>query len=227
SPFTKSERPFLVMPKKAGREAAGDEAAGSESEGDKKDEGGGGFRAPGDAATLPELIRFMIDRTGYIKALETDGSPEAFSRIENLKELANAAATDWKVCYFHHPLYSSAAFHGSSTELRMVLEPLFVKYGVRVVFSGHNHVYERVKPQKGIYYFTEGASGSLRPGDLRKTALTAVGYDRERSFMAVEISAEELFFQTISRTGMTVDSGSIRRTGDDAPAVPQAPAVRP
>ncbi len=49
------------------------------------------FRAPGDAATLPELIRFIIDRTGYIKVLETEGSPEAFSRIENLKELANAA----------------------------------------------------------------------------------------------------------------------------------------
>ena len=50
-----------------------------------------GFRKPGDAATLPELIRFLIDRTGYIKALETEGTPEAFSRIENLKELANAA----------------------------------------------------------------------------------------------------------------------------------------
>jgi DNA helicase-2/ATP-dependent DNA helicase PcrA len=49
------------------------------------------FRTPGDAATLPELIRFLLDRTGYIKALETEGSPEAFSRIENLKELANAA----------------------------------------------------------------------------------------------------------------------------------------
>ncbi len=50
-----------------------------------------GFRAPGDAATLPELIRFLIDRSGYIKALEDEGTPEAFSRIENLKELANAA----------------------------------------------------------------------------------------------------------------------------------------
>jgi DNA helicase-2/ATP-dependent DNA helicase PcrA len=49
------------------------------------------FRAPGDAATLPELIRFLIDRSGYIKALEVEGTPEAFSRIENLKELANAA----------------------------------------------------------------------------------------------------------------------------------------
>ena len=50
-----------------------------------------GFRKPGDAATLPELIRFLIDRTGYIRSLEEEGTPEAFSRIENLKELANAA----------------------------------------------------------------------------------------------------------------------------------------
>jgi DNA helicase-2/ATP-dependent DNA helicase PcrA len=50
-----------------------------------------GFRRPGDAATLPELIKFLIDRTGYIRSLEEEGTPEAFSRIENLKELANAA----------------------------------------------------------------------------------------------------------------------------------------
>ena len=50
-----------------------------------------GFRKPGDAATLPELIRFLIDRSGYIRSLEDEGTPEAISRIENLKELANAA----------------------------------------------------------------------------------------------------------------------------------------
>jgi DNA helicase-2/ATP-dependent DNA helicase PcrA len=75
-------RPFLVMPA---------EKADSDAESDEKTETRSAFRAPGDSATLPELIRFLIDRTGYIKALETEGSPEAFSRIENLKELANAA----------------------------------------------------------------------------------------------------------------------------------------
>jgi DNA helicase-2/ATP-dependent DNA helicase PcrA len=49
------------------------------------------FRKPGDAATLPELIKFLNDRSGYIRALEEEATPEAFSRIENLKELANAA----------------------------------------------------------------------------------------------------------------------------------------
>jgi DNA helicase-2/ATP-dependent DNA helicase PcrA len=76
------KRPFLVMPA---------ERSGSGAESDEPTETRKAFRAPGDSATLPELIRFLIDRTGYIKALETEGSPEAFSRIENLKELANAA----------------------------------------------------------------------------------------------------------------------------------------
>ena len=63
----------------------GDGAAGTDQEAVP------GFRKPGDAATLPELIKFIIDRTGYIRSLEEEGTPEAFSRIENLKELANAA----------------------------------------------------------------------------------------------------------------------------------------
>jgi DNA helicase II / ATP-dependent DNA helicase PcrA len=78
------QRPFLVMPA-ASRES--DTGAGANDD-EKK---ASAFRSPGDSATLPELIRFLIDRTGYIKALETEGTPEAFSRIENLKELANAA----------------------------------------------------------------------------------------------------------------------------------------
>ncbi len=80
------KRPFLVMPKKK-TEMESESELKSEEDSEQKP----AFRAPGDAATLPELIRFLIDRTGYIKALETEGSPEAFSRIENLKELANAA----------------------------------------------------------------------------------------------------------------------------------------
>lgn len=126
------------------------------------------------------------------------------------KELAGAGS-DWKICYFHHPLYSSGKYHGPSTELRSVLEPLFLKYGVQVVFAGHEHLYERAKPQKGIYYFTEGASGELRLGNLKKTELTAAAFDKDRSFLSVEISGDELHFQAISRTGVTVDSGTIRR----------------
>src|SRR5262249_25769822 len=120
--------------------------------------------------------------------------------------------TDWKICYFHHPLYSSAAFHGSSVELRTVLEPMFLKYGVDVVFSGHEHVYERTKPQRGIYYFTEGASVQLRAGDFREMNLTAAGFDKDCSFLAVEVAGADLYFRTTSRTGEVVDSGIIHKS---------------
>jgi DNA helicase-2/ATP-dependent DNA helicase PcrA len=77
-----------------GKSSGGDsdlEFSTSDAESESQPERNEGFRAPGDAATLPELIRFLIDRTGYIKALEAEGSPESLSRIENLKELVNAA----------------------------------------------------------------------------------------------------------------------------------------
>ena len=67
-------------------ESATNEAASSGDQSNRE-----AFRKPGDAATLPELIKFLNDRSGYIRALEDEATPEAFSRIENLKELANAA----------------------------------------------------------------------------------------------------------------------------------------
>jgi DNA helicase-2/ATP-dependent DNA helicase PcrA len=97
NPFAEQpKRPFLKMPNQSGVAQASPSGPGDvESHPQESSESDSSenppFRSPGDAATLPELIRFIIDRTGYIKVLETEGSPEAFSRIENLKELANAA----------------------------------------------------------------------------------------------------------------------------------------
>jgi 3',5'-cyclic AMP phosphodiesterase CpdA len=122
-----------------------------------------------------------------------------------------SATEEWKICYFHHPLYSDGKTHGSSVDLRVKLEPLFVKYGVQVVFSGHDHVYERLTPQKGIHYFVSGSAGQLRKGDVRRSEMTAAAFDQDQSFMLVEVGESELFFEAISRTGATVDQGVIRR----------------
>jgi Calcineurin-like phosphoesterase len=115
----------------------------------------------------------------------------------------------WKIVVFHHPLYSSGATHGSSLSLRATLEPLFVKYGVSAVLSGHDHIYERVKPQLGITYFVIGSAGELRKGDLTKTSLTDVGFDSDNAFMVAEIIDHTMYFNAISRTGKVVDSGII------------------
>ena len=134
--------------------------------------------------------------------------PKQRAWIENALQ---ESRDDWKICYFHHPLYSDGKTHGSQADLRVVLEPLFVKYGVSVVFSGHDHVYERIKPQKGITYFVSGAGGQVRKGDVRRSDLTAAQFDQDCSFMLIEVSGDDLFFQAVSRTGVTVDSGIVHR----------------
>jgi 3',5'-cyclic AMP phosphodiesterase CpdA len=133
-------------------------------------------------------------------------------QLEWLETSLQQAQENWKICYFHHPLYSNASRHGSSVDLRVTLEPIFVKHGVDVVFSGHDHVYERVKPQKGITYFVSGAAGQLRRGNMRPAEdETAAYFDQDQSFMLAEISGSDLYYEAVSRTGKTVDSGVIHR----------------
>jgi predicted MPP superfamily phosphohydrolase len=148
-------------------------------------------------------VRFFVLNSNYM-------DPKQLAWLE--AQLKDAGNGGWKICYFHHPLYSSGKFHGPSLDLRKLLEPLFTKYGVDVVFSGHDHVYERIHPQQGIYYFMEGASGQLRAGNLARSDITAKGFDTDCSFVLTEIAGDDLYFQTISRTGETVDSGVIHRT---------------
>ena len=97
-----------------------------------------------------------------------------------------------------------------------------MRYGVQVVFSGHDHVYERLKPQHGITYFVCGSSGELRRGNLDKRSdLTAAGFDLDRAFMLVDVADDTLHFQAISRTNTVVDSGHITL------AAPVSPSASP
>ncbi len=138
------------------------------------------------------------------------------------KELA-ASGSDWKIAFFHHPLYSSGATHGSADLQRELLEPMFLKHGVNVAIMGHEHFYERIKPQKGVAYFILGSSAKLRKGDLRKSELTAYGNDSDYAFMLVEIDGDEMHFQTISDKGATLDAGSVRRPGKPSTIQPARP----
>lgn len=133
-------------------------------------------------------------------------------QLDWIEEKMAADTNNWKIAFFHHPPYSSGKRHGSSEEIREVVEPLFVKHGVDAVFVGHEHFYERIKPQKGIQYFITGAGGKIRKGGIRKKSpLTEKGFDTDLSFMLIEIVDDELHFQVISRAGGTVDYGVIKR----------------
>ena len=129
------------------------------------------------------------------------------------RELARSTAP-WKIGYWHHPLYSSGQRHGSNLDLRRSLEPLLVLGGVQVVFTGHEHFYERLVPQHGVRHFVVGSGGQLRRGNIRVgSPLTAMGFDADNSFLTVEATTDRMYFEAISRTGRIVDSGIIERTG--------------
>ena len=146
-------------------------------------------------------VEFFVLDSNYMDRLQ----------LEWLRTELQKSTSPWKIVYFHHPIYSSAKRHGSDMDLRTVLEPLFLKYGVKVVMGGHDHVYERTVPQHGIQYFVMGSSGMLRSGDLENDSLKAAGFDSNQSFLLMEVAGDELYYQAISRTGQTVDSGVFRR----------------
>jgi len=162
---------------------------------------------------------FNMNGERYYSFKPPDGSVRFFALDSNYmdknqlqwleKELA-ASDSEWKIAFFHHPLYSSGEKHGSDQVLRDQLEPLLLKYGVSLVLAGHEHFYERIKPQKGITHFVAGSAAKLRRGNIGTSDITAKGFDQGYAFVLMEIDGKTLHFLTISEQGKTIDEGTIQ-----------------
>jgi 3',5'-cyclic AMP phosphodiesterase CpdA len=157
--------------------------------------------------------RYYRFKKGNAEFFALDSNYMDPQQLDWLGKQLDRSNSAWKICYFHHPLYSHARAHGPDIDLRKLLEPLFERYGVSVVFSGHEHVYERITPQNGVNYFVLGNSGQLRLHDLRRSTGTAKGFDTDRSFALAEIAGAQFYFQVVSRAGETVDFGVIAAGG--------------
>jgi 3',5'-cyclic AMP phosphodiesterase CpdA len=160
--------------------------------------------------------RYFTFVKGRVRFFVLDTNLMDRAQIAWIEQVLRSSQDEWRIVYYHHPIYSNARRYGSNLELRAILEPLFTAYGVDVALSGHEHVYERHKPQKGVTYFVEGSSGKLRKGDVTPGVTTAAWFDQDQTFMVVEVGAEAMTFQTISRTGRIVDSGVIPRRPKNA-----------
>src|SRR5262245_56091401 len=165
---------------------------------------------------------FNMGGQNYYKIERGDGQAEFFMLDSNdfgadqanwLESSLRDSRAKWKIEVFHHPLYSSGKRHGSASGLRTRLEPLFTRYGVNLAISGHDHIYERIKPQQGIQYFVSGAAGKVRRGDVnRASGLSAASFDDDNHFMTFEVSGGEASFQAISESGRVVDNGMVKQT---------------
>ena len=122
------------------------------------------------------------------------------------------AREDWKICYFHHPLYSNADRHGSSVDLRVLLEPIFIKHGVNVVFSGPRSRLRAAQAAEGHLLFRLGRGRTAAQGqheaDGARPPRTST---RTRASCSSRSPDRICTSRSISRTGKTVDSGVIQR----------------
>jgi len=154
--------------------------------------------------------RYYSFRQSDVEFFALDSTKMDAAQLRWIEEKLQASTALWKVAFFHHPLYSSAKRHGSDMDIRRMLEPLFVRYHVNAVFSGHDHVYERIQPQQGIQYFVQGASGQLRKNGMKKkSALTAAFNDRTHSFLLVQVKAAEMQVEAIGEDGSVLDRVTI------------------
>jgi hypothetical protein len=164
---------------------------------------------------------FNMGGQNYYKLERGDGLSEFFmldstnfdsSQATWLEGSLRASKAKWKIAVFHHPIYSSGKKHGSALGLRRQLEPLLTRYGVKVTFAGHDHIYERTKLQQGVQHFVTGAGGKIRRGDVDLgSSIRETSFDEESHFMLIEVDDKQVSFQAVAETGSVVDSGSIKQ----------------
>ena len=163
--------------------------------------------------------RYSFDEGNARFAVLNSNHPADPEQIKWLDGVYNDAGTKWRIAFFHHPLYSSGQHSAEGRDvIRPGLEPALVRNKVNVVFSGHEHLYERIRPQKGIQHFVSGGGGrylyKVRPSEFDEVA------ESEHHFMVAEIAGDRLLFEAISHAQKVIDCGIVYRTQDAANAKP-------
>jgi hypothetical protein len=158
---------------------------------------------------------YSFDEGNARFAALNSNDPSEPEQIKWLDGVFANAGTKWRIAFFHHPLYSSGRHAGESRDvIRPALEPVLVRNGLNVVFSGHEHMYERIRPQQGVRYFVSGGGGRYLY-TYRASEFDEVGIS-EHHFMIVEIAGDRMFFEAIAHSQKLLDCGVLYRTPEAA-----------
>jgi hypothetical protein len=168
---------------------------------------------------MQDRDHYAFDQGNARFAALNSNHPTDPAQVKWLDTVFNDAGDKWRICFFHHPLYSSGE-HGPESRdvIRPALEQALVRNHVDIVFSGHEHLYERIRPQQGVRYFVSGGGGrSLY--SFRKSEFDEVGLS-EHHFMVVEIAGDRLFFEAITQAQKLLDCGVVLRRQELNPKPP-------
>ncbi len=147
----------------------------------------------------------------HIVCLDSDirYSADQLSWLED--DLARAASTaQWIFVNFHHPPYSSSS-HGSEFASMPEWLDAFERYGVDMVFNGHDHIYER-SVNNDIWYIVTGGGGAPRYPVNVKPNPYQVYAESTLHFSKIRIDGAQLTFEMIRPDGTVGDSMTIEET---------------
>jgi 3',5'-cyclic AMP phosphodiesterase CpdA len=118
-----------------------------------------------------------------------------------LERTLAGATTTWKIVALHHPPYS-AGYQGSSIDARQQFAPVFERYGVQLVLSGHEHDYQRSYPINGVTYVVTGAAADTRrSGEDDFTAASASWHH----FVDLGVFADHILLRAVNQSGRVLD----------------------
>lgn len=186
----------------------------------------------GPAGETPER-HYWFDY-GQVRFVSLDTNIEHKTLTDVIAPWMDKVLTDpgprWKICYFHHPVYSNANY-GPTRKLWNSIVPVMEKHGVQLVLSGHDHLYERsypireqkiVKPGEGIVYITTGAGGAeLYAPKATPIPELATVFESSHSFTIIDVTHEELRVKQINIKGTTVDEFRIPHQRAEKPQTEQ------
>lgn len=154
---------------------------------------------------------YTFDEGNVRFAVLNSNHPSDPAQIKWLDTVFDGAGNKWRICFFHHPLYSSGEHATESREvIRPALEPALIRNHVNMVLTGHEHLYERVRPQHGIRFFVSGGGGRYLY-HVHKSAFDEVA-DSEHHFMVGEIAGDAFLFEAVRPDGTLIDCGADFRT---------------
>lgn len=162
--------------------------------------------------TMQDRDYYSFDR-GNVRFVALDSNhPGDPAQLQWLGSAFDGAGDKWRMVFLHHPLYSSGKHADESARvIRPAFESALVRSGVDVVFSGHDHLYERVAPQHGIRYFVSGGGGRYLSSVRRQSAFDQVAVSVHH-FMVVEVAGDVLYFEALRPDGVLIDCGVDWRT---------------
>jgi acid phosphatase len=143
--------------------------------------------------------QILLEEGWYKGYQERTGEPpgESEKHLAWLTEQLAASRARWKIVYMHHPLYSNGR-HGDAPWLIEHVKPLFEQYGVQVVFAGHDHNLQAIKPVNGVHYFVSGAGANVHSVAWREN--TAHAY-AGTGFMWCRLTRDKLLVVLYNRRG--------------------------